>query len=350
MKDGYGRTIDYLRISLTDKCNLRCSYCMPTAGVKRLEHKDVLTIEEIIRTADIFTRLGIRRIRLTGGEPLVRKGVDTVVKSLCMLKQSPELALTTNGVLLGDKLEEYKSFGLTSVNISLDTRSRECFKTITGFDGLDAVERAIDRALALGLTVKLNCVPMKGVNDGELHRIAEYARDGFVDVRYIELMPIGCANEKKGVKSREVLEYLEGYFGKGEEVSGNFSRDVSGTRAAETVHESSSRGPARYVSFKGFKGRVGFISPLSGCFCEDCNRLRLTVDGKLKTCLYYPPALDIKELIRSGAGDEEIKQAVKKAVFEKPERHRFIDNEDGIEDNKKDCILKEERSMVQIGG
>ena len=360
MKDGYGRIIDYLRISLTDKCNLRCTYCMPPEGVKRLKHREVLTIEEIIRTAGILTELGIKRIRLTGGEPLVRKGVDTVVKSLGELKSRPELALTTNGILLADKLEEYMSSGLSSVNISLDTKDRECFERITGYDGLYAVERAIDKALSLGLKLKLNCVPMAGVNDMELYKIAGYARDHDVDVRYIELMPIGCAAEKKGMSSEEVLRELEEHYGKafpgtfrdkaltGKNATENCPTDTDEERSIpqrEAVKDSIIQGPARYVSFEGFKGRVGFISPLSDCFCASCNRLRLTVDGGLKTCLYYPETLDLKKLLRKGAGDEDIKQAVIQAVLEKPERHKFI-----TENNRMDADRKDTRSMVQIGG
>jgi len=324
MQDGYGRKITYLRISLTDKCNLRCRYCMPPEGVPLLSHEEILSLEEVSRVAGLLTEMGIERIRLTGGEPLVRRGIGTLIRELSALPTKPELALTTNGVLLADRLEAFAAAGLRSVNISLDTRDPETFRRLTGTDALEQVERSIDRAVALGLSVKLNCVPVRGFNDRELAALAEYARDRDIAVRFIELMPIGCAGNYRGVRRDEILESLEREFGRAER------RDSSG------------EGPAEYVHFQGFRGDVGFISPMSHTFCAQCNRIRLTASGQLKLCLYYPDGLDVKKLIRAGCTDEELKEEIRKAILQKPKCHNFTDR---LQDGQ-----KEQRTMNQIGG
>ena len=210
------------------------------------------------------------------------------------------------------------------MNISLDTRRRDTYEQLTGIDGLDRVEGAIRRAVLTGYKVKINCVPILGVNDGELDRIAVFARDEDIDVRFIELMPLACAKEYTGVRSEVILQRLEEAYG-----------------PAEPLSDSDKKGPAEYVSFEGFKGRVGFISPISSCFCENCNRLRLTVDGQLKLCLFHTDSLDIKALLRSGAGDDQIKEEIRRAVLKKPERHGFNSGLEG---------RMTQRAMVQIGG
>ena len=344
MKDAYGRKIEYLRISLTDKCNLRCKYCMPAEGIGLMKHSEVLTLEEICRTARVLTEMGVCRIRLTGGEPLVRRGIVGLMQSLKELPAHPELAMTTNGVLLADRLEELVSVGLQSVNISLDTRNRDVYRELTGTDGFEAVERSIDLALQMGLPVKLNCVPIRGINDGELADLAEYARDRKIDVRFIELMPMGCAREYRGVSESEILEILEKRFGEAETLTeqGADANNISGNAMDSDVPIGTAdhRGPARYVHFRGFQGRVGFISPLSHAFCSECNRLRLTVDGRLKLCLYYPEGLDVKQLLRSGCTDEELMTSIRGIIMLKPERHEFCETKSA----------KERRSMYEIGG
>lgn len=344
MKDAYGRKIEYLRISLTDKCNLRCKYCMPAEGIGLMKHSEVLTLEEICRTARVLTEMGVCRIRLTGGEPLVRRGIVGLMQSLQELPAHPELAMTTNGVLLADRLEELVSVGLQSVNISLDTRNRDVYRELTGTDGYEAVERSIDLALQMGLPVKLNCVPIRGINDGELADLAEYARDRKIDVRFIELMPMGCAREYRGVSESEILEMLEKRFGEAETLTeqGADANNISGNAMDSDVPIGTTdhRGPARYVHFRGFQGRVGFISPLSHAFCSECNRLRLTVDGRLKLCLYYPEGLDVKQLLRSGCTDEELMTSIRGIIMLKPERHEFCETKSA----------KERRSMYEIGG
>ena len=336
LTDAYGRTIEYLRISLTDKCNLRCKYCMPAEGIPRLQHSEVLTLEEVCRVASVLTELGIRRIRLTGGEPLVRRGIQGLMRSLAELPARPELAMTTNGVLLADQLEELKAAGLSSVNISLDTRIPERYRELTGTDGLEAVEQAIDRAYTMGLPVKLNTVPIRGINGEEFTDLAEYARDRRIDVRFIELMPMGCAREYQGIPEAEILQKLEERFGPPEQETSEAELSESGSVKARL----SDRGPAKYVRFRGFAGRVGFISPMSHAFCSECNRLRLTVDGRLKLCLYYPEGLDVRQLLRSGCTDEELKEAIRGIIRLKPERHEFCETRGA----------KDRRSMYEIGG
>ncbi len=376
LRDSYGRRIDYLRISLTDKCNLRCRYCMPAEGVKQLAHTDVLSLEEIVRVSSVLTELGIRRIRLTGGEPLVRKGVTDLVRMLGSLPLRPELALTSNGVLLEDKLEAFYEAGLRSVNISLDTLDRENYARITGTDALPKVFASIDKALQLGVEVKVNVVPMRGINDADLSKIAELAKDRDICVRYIELMPIGCGRNFQGISGDEIRKALEACYGEAEPAAPEKvyretlrsekrrvqeykhskenvdfrEADVREARRKENEScEADGRqqekkdivnGPAEYVRFPGFRGRVGFINPLSHRFCQSCNRIRLTADGRLKLCLYYPDGPDLRSVLRSGCSDEELKSVIRESVLKKPERHYF-GSDDGA---------KEARRMYEIGG
>ncbi len=329
MRDGFDREIDYLRISVTDKCNLRCKYCMPPEGIDSIPHEELLTLEEICRVAEIMTGMGIRKVRLTGGEPLVRKNVTKLVRDLKGLAGIEELAMTTNGVLLGEYAEELKEAGLTGVNISLDTLNPQRFLKITGFDRLGHVLEAIDKTLAAGIRLKLNCVPCRELNEEELPELARFARDREVDVRYIELMPVGCGKAFHGIPSEEILRRLEECYGK-----------------ASAYGKRRGNGPARYYDFPGFCGKVGFISPLSHQFCGDCNRIRLTAEGRLKLCLHYRQGLELKPLLRSGASDEAIAEAIGTALQQKPREHNFL-HADGYTD---ECEDFDGRKMVQIGG
>ena len=326
LRDAYGRRIDYLRISLTDRCNLRCGYCMPKEGILPLKHEEILRLEEVFRVAKVLTGMGIRRIRLTGGEPLVRRNLLMLVRKLGELPEKPELAMTTNGVLLGDSLDELYAAGLGSVNISLDTRDPDTYRTLTGVDALDRVEHALERALALGMQVKLNSVPIREVNEGELEDLARMAKDHPMAVRFIELMPIGCAKGYTGVDGTEILNRLEKAYGPAEPVTG----------------AGIGRGPAEYVHFQGFQGNVGFINPMSHAFCAACNRVRLTADGRLKLCLYYPNGPELLPMLRRDCSDEELREVILRELQYKPERHNF-----GTRDNGK---CKETRNMNQIGG
>ncbi len=315
MTDGFGRTIDYLRISVTDKCNLRCKYCMPPEGVEHLPHEEVLTLEEIARLAKILAGLGIRKVRLTGGEPMVRKNLLWLVKALKEDAGIEEVAMTTNGILFASQAKAYREAGLDSINISLDTLEEDEFAEITGKRELSRVLAAMDAAYEQGLKVKINCVPVREWNEEQLVRLALLAKDRKTDVRFIELMPIGCGKKYEGIPSEEILEKLERVYGKAEE-QGNTGQGA-GKGTDRYV------GPARYVRFPGFAGKIGFISPLSHKFCSECNRIRLTCEGRLKLCLHYQNGVELKPLLRGGASDEEIGEAVRAAVLKKPQEHHF---------------------------
>ncbi|MBQ4537149.1 MAG: GTP 3',8-cyclase MoaA [Lachnospiraceae bacterium] len=325
MTDGFGRTIDYLRISVTDKCNLRCKYCMPSEGIDFIPHEELLSLEEIFRLVRIMEGMGITKVRITGGEPLVRKNLIKLIKDINSLSGVKEIAMTTNGVLLGECVKELKEAGLTGVNISLDTTDAEHFAEITGADAADRVLESIDAALQQGLRVKLNCVPCREWNDADIENIALLAKEQAVDVRYIELMPVGCGRNFTGIPSDEILNRLEAKYGPAKESA-----------------EKRGNGPAKYYDLEGFQGKIGFISPISHKFCSECNRIRLTAEGRLKLCLHYNHGLELKPLLRGGASDEEIKLAIKEALMRKPMAHDFA-HADSLADSEK-------RKMVQIGG
>lgn len=338
MQDGLGREIDYLRISVTDKCNLRCRYCMPPQGITPLAHEEILTLEEIFRLVGIMEQLGIRKVRLTGGEPMVRKNLPWLVEQIHGLPGIREIAMTTNGTLFAPQAEVYRKAGLTAVNISLDTLDPERFRCITGCDradraaGVDSVLRAIDAALEQQLRVKINCVPCVEMNGEDMEGIAALAADRPVDVRFIELMPIGCGKDYTGISSKEILRRLEQRFGKAIAIPGKVNMAT---------------GPAEYYQFPGFSGRIGFISPISHKFCRECNRVRLTCEGRLKLCLHYDRGLELKPLLRSGASDEKIGRQIIKALKEKPSEHHFRERAAGEE---LPGGVEEQRKMVQIGG
>ena len=316
MKDGCGREIEYLRISVTDKCNLRCRYCMPEEGIRHLLHQDILSFEEIQRIVSIMKGLGIKKVRITGGEPLVRRGVASLVRLLPC-----DVYMTTNGCLLSGLAAKLKEAGLRGVNISLDTLRRDVFETLTGRDELESVLGGIEAAKAAGLDTKLNCVPIMGVNDDEIEDLCTFAKDMGLDIRFIELMPIGCAKGSRGIPTDVLIERLEKSIGKA---------------AADTAKGS---GPAVYYRFGGSTTAIGFISPMSHMFCDSCNRIRLTADGFLKLCLQYSNGTDLRRLLRSGADDEEIEQVIEQTVMHKPPSHRF-----GSDPGS------DRRRMVQIGG
>ncbi len=338
MQDGLGREIDYLRISVTDKCNLRCRYCMPPHGITSLAHEEILTLEEIFRLVGIMEQLGIRKVRLTGGEPMVRKNLSWLVEQIHGLCGIREIAMTTNGTLFAPQAKVYREAGLTAVNISLDTLDPKRFRCITGCDradraaGVDSVLRAIDAALEQQLRVKINCVPCVEMNGDDLEGIAMLAEDRPVDVRFIELMPIGCGKEYTGISSKEILRRLERRFGAAIAVQGKVNMAT---------------GPAEYYQFPGFSGRIGFISPISHKFCNECNRIRLTCEGRLKLCLHYDRGLELKPLLRSGVSDEEIGRQIINALKEKPSEHHFKEKAAGEE---LPGGVEEQRKMVQIGG
>lgn len=325
MVDGIGRTIDYLRISVTDKCNLRCQYCMPKEGVKRLPHDMLLRLEEIYRVVLVMADLGVKKVRFTGGEPLVRKNLVKLISDVRRISGIEEITLTTNGILLKEMAYELKEAGVDRVNVSLDTCDEKTFADITGYDGYQQVREGIVAAKAAGMGVKINCVPCLELNGGDLENMALLAKNDGIDVRFIELMPVGCGKYFHGIPSDEVLDRLSARFG----------RPVP-------CMEKRGNGPASYYEFDGFCGKIGVISPMSHKFCKNCNRVRLTAEGQLKLCLHFNSGIDLKPLLLQGAGDEEIKTVICEAMMKKPASHDFENMQGGGENDT--------RKMVQIGG
>ena len=314
--DSFGRTLDYLRVSITDRCNLRCVYCMPEEGVEWKPHDSMLKFEETLRLCRVMAALGIRKVRVTGGEPLVRRGVASFIKELKAIPGIERVALTTNGFLLGAYLSEAAALSPTSfpdgVNISLDALDGECFRRITRTEGAlpEDILPHIDRLLEKRIQVKINCVPVRSFNEGEIARLAALARDREIAVRFIELMPLGSAAGFKPITGTETAAFLEKAFGAlVPSTSTDLKLPIEGS------------GPAVYYSLPGFKGKIGFINPVSHGFCETCNRLRLTSEGLLKPCLSDIYAVDLRALLRSGASDAELTNAVKEAALKKPAFH-----------------------------
>ena len=324
MKDKYGRTIEYLRISVTDRCNLRCLHCMPEEGVTLMGHADILSYEEIAAVAAEAAALGIRRIRLTGGEPLVRPQLHKLVAMLKAIHGIEAVVLTTNAVLLKDQLPQLIGAGLDGVNVSLNAMDRAAYLAFTGRDEFDRAMEGLQAALVCPeLKVKVNCVPTEGRED-QLLKLAVLARDTRAAVRFIELMPIGMGGRLKGIVKDDLIRLLSDTFGRAlqQEVEGQFAN-----------------GPAEYVRFPGFQSDIGFISAISSCFCEKCNRIRLTADGMMKSCLAFPAGEDVRAMLRNGAEPEEIRNAIIRCIENKPEHHRFGSAE-----------TEECRLMSQIGG
>ena len=294
--DSFGRIADDLRISVTDRCNLRCVYCMPPDGLPWLDRSDLLTYEEIRRLAALFVRLGIRTIRLTGGEPLVRRDLPRLVGQLASLSPRPELALTTNGVLLDQQAEALATAGLDRVNVSLDSLQGDRFEAVTRRPQLERVLAGIAAARSAGLTpVKVNCVVMRGRNDDEIADFARFARDEGCVVRFIEYMDVGTINHWQRndcVPSRELLAMI-------------------GARWPLTAVQPNYHGEvAERYQFDDGAGEVGFISSVSEPFCGSCTRARLSSDGQLFTCLFASRGTDLKNPMRAGATDDELRALV----------------------------------------
>jgi GTP 3',8-cyclase len=307
--DGFSRPITYLRVSITDKCNLRCIYCMPEGGLPWLRRDEILSYEEIAQIVEAAASVGVRTIRLTGGEPLVRRDLSRLVQAISSTPGIDDVALSTNGLLLEEQLPELVAAGLHRINLSLDTLREDRFEAIARRPGLDAVLRAIDAAIAAGLTpVKLNCVVMRGTNDDELAAFAELTRERPIFVRFIEVMPVlenAGLQRYAYISSDEILER------------------ISADRELRPVAGPPGNGPARYFSFPGAAGAVGVISPLSHDYCERCNRVRLTADGRLRLCLFGDHALDLRSPLRGGATTPELAGLLRSAMLIKPERHHL---------------------------
>ncbi|MDR2500852.1 MAG: GTP 3',8-cyclase MoaA [Treponema sp.] len=310
MLDALGRTIDYLRVSVTDRCNLRCIYCMPSSGVEWKPHETILSFEETLRIVRLLAELGVRNIKITGGEPLVRKGVAGFIRTLRNIPGIAGITLTTNGILLDRYLDALRDGGIHGVNISLDALDPQVFHRITRRRGLAAIFQGMDRALASGIRVKINCVPLRGVNDRHLIPLASLAEQRPIAVRFIELMPLGAGEGLEPVPGAQVKALLEERFGPLRELPPGEAR-------------SAGNGPARYYAVPGFTGTIGLINPISDGFCETCNRLRLSAEGVLKPCLAHDLGLDLRSLIRSGASDRETLRAMTALIAQKPKGHTF---------------------------
>lgn len=323
MKDGFGRDIDYLRISITDRCNFRCRYCMPEQGVRPKAHEDILSFEEILQFVQAVVPLGIDKIRVTGGEPLVRKGVAGFISKLREINGVQDISMTTNAYLLPDMAWDLKNAGLDRVNISLDSLKPERFRKITRWGELSKVLSGIETALKAGLTpVKINCVVIKKFNDDEIMDFVNLTRQYPVFVRFIELMPLG------------ENDWFKGRFISAEDIKASINGNLISTGIPAGA------GPAVYCKVHGALGSIGFITPISQHFCPACNRLRLTADGKIKPCLESDVEIDVKSALREHKSEEKLKNLFKQALEQKPGKHHMT------------SMQSEEhfRKMWQIGG
>ena len=324
--DPYKRKINYLRISVTDRCNLRCRYCMPEEGIPLISHREVLSYEEILRIVRVFAAEGISKIRLTGGEPLIRKGIVDFISRLSQNKEIKDLSLTTNGILLKELAYDLKQAGLKRVNISLDSLKKEKFLQITRKDDFERVWLGIEEALRVGLSpIKINMVAIKGLNDDEIESFARLTLRLPVTVRYIEYMPSGNGESWEGsdlLTIPQIKERLE--------------------KIGPLVPVPSNRwdGPAKRFRIEGSLGEIGLIGAVSSHFCGDCNRLRLTADGKIRTCLFSDEEIDVKEILRRGGSDCDLKEKLLVALRAKPERHQIDSHQ----------FKKCQRNMSSIGG
>lgn len=342
MIDGYGRNIDYIRISVTDRCNLRCIYCMPEEGVPSVSHKEILTFDEIIALAKIFSGLGIRKIKLTGGEPLVRKGIVNLIRELKQIPEIDQVTITTNGILLSEYMDQLAAAGVDGINLSLDSLNPELYEQFARKRELEKAIAGFNKALEYPqIPLKINCVSMRikkadssgkvclnkisqEMQEEHLLEIADLARMYKVHVRFIEMMPIGLGKQFRAVAENELLAALEARYG-------NY----------QICEETLGNGPGHYYTFPDFQGKIGFISAISHKFCDRCNRIRLTSQGFLKTCLQYDVGSDLRALLRGGAEEAQLSQAIRDAIIRKPVGHRFGENLSSHE---------EKQVMAQIGG
>lgn len=328
LTDSYGRAIRDLRVSLTDRCNFRCFYCLPHGEPPIAPKEQMLDYEEIERACEIFVSLGIEKIRLTGGEPMMRRDIEVIIEKLARLKpRLTDLALTTNGYFLPGRAEALKAAGLDRITISIDSLKRDVFLKMTGVDVLDKVMAGIDAAQSAGLNpVKINVVAVRGHNDDELVDFARFAREHNVHMRFIEYMPLDSGHDWKRedvVPGREIRERINEEF---------LLVAVPGPRGSETS--------ARYRFADGAPGEIGLISPVSEPFCGACSRIRLTADGQIRTCLFSTVEHSLRDVMRSGASRAEIIDYIRDVVMKKEPRHYINDPE----------FMQPERTMSFIGG
>ena len=328
MKDQYGREIDYIRISVTDRCNLRCKYCIPECGIASVGHENILNFDEITKIVADCAKLGIKKVKITGGEPLVRRELNSLVARIKNTPGIEQVTLTTNGIFLKDQIEKLAEAGIDAINISLDTLDSAKFKQITGFDALDKVLEAIELCKNYpGVKLKLNVVTLADYNKDEILDFVALAQHDAIDVRFIEMMPIGLGDRFEGYSQDYIKDIIEGNYGTLEGPLNGFGGAGYGN------------GPAVYYRIPGFKGKIGFISAISHQFCDSCNRVRLTAEGLLKPCLQYAEGIDLRKAIREG--DEPLDNLIRKGIFDKPKEHNFRSST--IEG-------REQKLMSKIGG
>lgn len=326
LRDSFGRDINNLRISVTDRCNFRCRYCMPEKGMIWMNREDLITYEEIERIARIFVELGINKIRLTGGEPLLRKDLHRLIEMLSAIPEIQDLALTTNGYFLADEAERIFKAGLHRINVSLDSLDQKKFSLMTRRNYYHRVWKGLEKVEAFGdIPIKINVVLIRGINDDEILNFAHLARIKSFVIRFIEFMPIGADDGwsiEKVVPSGDVIETIEKGLG------------------VKLIPFESGDHPADRFKFEDGNGEIGFITSVTEPFCNSCNRVRLTSDGKLRTCLFSLEETDLKLLVRKAAKNEEIKQLITNAVWNKEPGHLI--NRPGF--------IRPNRTMSQIGG
>lgn len=325
LKDSFNRRIDYLRISITDKCNLKCLYCRPSKKIKYFDKDDVLTDAEIVKFVRIAHKYGLRKVRITGGEPLMRKGITGLISSIKKIGIR-ELSLTTNGIMLAKQADELKKAGLDRVNISLDTLDAEKYKKITNGGDIELVRESIKSAKKAELTpIKINVVPIRGLNDDEILSFASLTLKQNYHIRFIEFMPAtssGLWKKDKCINSSEILEKIS-------------------TIGKLESFKFRGGGPSRNFRIKGAAGVIGIISPISDHFCGHCNRLRLTADGKIRPCLFSKEEIDIKSPMRNNAPDKEIERLFRRSIKIKPQRHLLNSSKTAL-----NCL----ETMSKIGG
>lgn len=326
--DGFGRLHDNLRISVTDKCNIRCFYCMPETGAEYIPHSEILRYEEIDRFVRIAAQLGVNKIRLTGGEPLVRKNLDRLIVMLNAIPGIRDIALTTNAVLLEDQAQALYNAGLRRLNIHIDTLDHDRFRHITRRDDFDRVMRGIEKAIAVGFpSIKINAVAVKNLVEPDIVPLAQFGRERGIEIRYIEFMPLDHQNlwdRSKVLMADEIQSMLEKEIG-----------------PLEEIPDADPRAPATEFRFADGIGRVGFIASVSKPFCLNCNRIRLTSDGKLRYCLFAIEEMDVKNLLRTESSDEAIAETIRENV-----RRKWL----GHEINNGAQFVPPPRPMYAIGG
>ncbi|MHC2995830.1 MAG: GTP 3',8-cyclase MoaA [Candidatus Atribacteria bacterium] len=316
--DSFGRKITYLRVSITDRCNYRCTYCKPEEQFKFIPHEEILRYEEIVEIVEEAVDLGITKVRITGGEPLVRKGIVDFIKKLKRIEKLEDISLTTNGCFLAGYAEELKAAGLNRVNISLDSLQKNKYRKVTRGGNLERVLKGIDSALKVGLfPIKINTVLIRGINDDEVEDFVRLTLERPLNIRFIELMPSG----------EKVTDNCKGKFISVLEIKESLAKKYS----FNSINTSSDNGPAKYYEIEGGKGTIGFITALSQHFCQSCNRIRLTSDGKIRPCLFSNQEIDLKKAIREVENTENkqilrrkaIRDKIEMAVKLKPKGHKI---------------------------